>query len=746
MSLFSTSPSLAQVAASDSLKIAKLITDAQAQLTQHNYQQAITVAQQGLDRSTKLDFKWGFVNSLLVIAQSQKALRNFPASLNHYLQVLPEVEKKNDALKVEWVNYKIGELFQEWGVPEKALPYYNKALALQTTKSNNLLERIAEVYFSLNQRDQSLKMYSQLLEIHRQKNDLKQMRSTLEKMAFIYSQSNDIESSLKYRFQLLDINKQLKDDEQVASTLNSIGNYYKDLKRYDKALESYQAALSINKQISSDGKNNSVVTNLINIGNIYQTLGDNQNAIRSLNEALQIKIKSGTPSEVAVMNNFIAALYQAQGNFSEAEQYTKDAIDILSKTDNKRALAAAYKRLSDLYAKQGSYEKSLTAYQTYSMLKDSLLYREQLNQEKENLKEYVIQATEKEAKLNSIDYEMQALELRNAKEIAEREKQKLALSLKEKELQNLVLQKEQSEQARAVQQLKLQQTEAEKEKKDREIILLEQKRDLQNVEIQKKELERKERLKEIDFKNTKLALQQAQLERVNIRQRYLIFIAVLFFVLILFILIGYIIKRRDNKLLTAQNEEITRQKEQIESINKSLVELNEEKNDLIGIVAHDLKSPLNQISGLLEIMRLEEKNRGTNSDLFAEQIGKATDRLKRMVTKILDVSAIEAKTLNITIEKINIIELLHEIINRFTEMASKKHIVIVKEFAVEVLFIESDKGYVSEVLENLMSNAVKYSPLERKIIVKLNRKINFARIEFIDQGQGISEKDMKNLF
>jgi signal transduction histidine kinase/tetratricopeptide (TPR) repeat protein len=673
------------------------------------------------------------------------------SSLNYYLQALPEIKKQNDPNNLEWTNQKIGELFQEWGVPEKALPYYNTALNLQRDKTSDnyflLIERTAEVHLSLNQRDLSLSKYLQLLDIIRKKNDPKQTKRIVEKIASIYALTNDTENALKYRLQILEINKQLKDTVQTASTLNIIGNSYKTLKNYDKALEYYQSALTLNKQINKGGKNdNNMVNNLINIGTIYQSRGDNQNSIRYFNDALATKEKNGTPYEIAVMHNYLASLYLAQGNYPEAEDHTKQAIEFMNSTDNKRALASSYRRLSDIYERQGSYEKSLESYQTYSMLKDSLVYREQLAQEKEKLKEYLIENAEREAKLSLVDYEMKALELRNEKEIAEREKQEVSLLLKEKELQNVSLQKDQLEQAREVQQLLLQQGKVEKEKQAQEIILLEQKRDLQNAEIQKKELQEQEREKEIDYKNTKLALQQSQLERVGIRQQYLIFISILFFALILFILLGYLIKRRDNQKLQTQYNEINQQKEQIESINKTLVELNEEKNDLIGIVAHDLKSPLNQISGMLEIMKLTTKDQSAEQQSYTTQIDRATKRLKNMVTKILDVSAIESKTLNVTLEKINVAELLDEIVNRFNDMAAKKNIVIKKEFEPGISSIESDQGYVSEVLENLMSNAVKYSPLGKQIMVKLSQQNGFVRMEFIDQGQGISQKDLKHLF
>jgi len=735
----------------DSVSIAKVILRSRDQLVQHNYSQAALSAKDGLNQSSRLNFTWGTINSQIALAQAQKALSNYPESLNNYLQALPEIRKQKDRETEAFVNQKMGELFHEWGVAEKALPYYESALRYHKGTSrenyNYILERIAEVRLSVNQRDSSIKNYLELLDYYRHKNELDQTKRILEKIATIYSQADDTENSLKYRLQLLEVNRQQNDNTQTAATLNVIGNDYKELKNLDKALENYQTALALNRKGNTNGSNdNAIVSNLINIGNTYQMRGDSRNSIKSFDEALQIFEKKGTPPEKAVMHNYLASLYLAQGNFSDAEDHTNQAIKLLAGTDNKRTLAANYKRLSEIYSKQGNHEKSLESYQSYSMLKDSLLYREQLAQEKEKLKEHQIETTEREAKLSLIDHEMKALELRSEMEKSERDKQKVELLLKEKEVQNLSLQKEQSDQARAVQQLQLQQGQTEKQKQEQEILLLQQKRDLQNAEIQKKELEEKEREKEIDIKNTKLELQQSQLDRAGIRQQSLSFILVLFVALITLASFGYMTKRKDNQKLKAQFEEINKQKEKIESINASLMELNEEKNDLIGIVAHDLKSPLNQISGMLEIMKLTGKDQPPEQQTYTSKIEQSTNRLKRMVTKILDVSAVEAKTMDIHLEKIDVAKLLEEITGRFDGLAAKKNISIVKRFKEGVPSIESDPGYLSEVLENLMSNAIKYSPLGKQVTVKLLPRSSFVRIEFIDQGQGISQKDMKYLF
>lgn len=743
-------PLLAQVSKSDSLVIAADLDRAHQQLIKHDYAEAIHIAQKSLDKSSQTDARWGTISSLLIIAQAQKLLGNYPSSLNSYLQALPEIQKEGDKTTLMWINLKMGELLQDWGVPEKALPYFRTAeqLQLQTGNEPNslLLERMAECYLSLQQRDKALELYLRLLTGTRKREDALQTKKILEKIVQIYSNSTDLQNSLNYNLQLLEVNKQLGDSISTAATLNVIGNHYKDMNKSDQALESYQAALKLNKRLGEAKVENAIITNMINIGSIYQSRGESRNAVRSFNEALEIKKKSGSPVEIAVMYNYLASLYLSLGDLSKAEEYTQQSIQLLRNTDNKKLLARNYKRLSEIQQKQQLYDKALGSYQVYSAINDSLIYQEMVQQEKERLKQYAVETTEKEAKLNQIDHEMQALVLRNEKETAERERQQIELLLKEKELQNVSLQKEQLEQARAVQHLQLQQGKIEKEKQEQEILLLEQRRDLQTAEIERRELQAAERQKEIAIKNTELALQESRLERVGIQQQLLLYTVVSFSVIILIVVYSYWTKRKDNKKLQIQYDEINQQKQQIESINKSLVELNEEKNDLISIVAHDLKSPLNQISGMLEIIKLTSQDQSSEQAEYTSKIEQSTLRLKRMVTKILDVSAIEAKTLNITLEKVNIPVLLEDIVSRFADMATKKDITLVKEIEHHVPAITTDSNYVSEVLENLLSNAVKYSPLGKSVIIRLQQHASSLRIEFIDQGQGINEKDMKNLF
>ncbi|MTI41718.1 tetratricopeptide repeat-containing sensor histidine kinase [Fulvivirga lutimaris] len=755
--IFCLGETYGQKVSNNSAKIEALVEQAHTELRTYNYDKAIEVANQSLSLADSLDHYEGTVNSLFIIAQALKSKIDYSGSLNYYLQALDVVEKRNDTLNQQWAHHRLGELFHEWNVPEKALVYYNRVLSFRSTELGKedikLLNSMGEVHLALNQRKKALEKYNSVLEIEKSEGNRDQIISTYKKIASIYYQLGDYQNSLQCHFEILKINQSLKDSINMAISYNTIGYHYKDLKNLDQSLSYYKAALDLNKQMNRNGLNdNNIVSNLINIGVIYQQKGELRDSRRAFNEALKIKERSGTPVEIAVMHNYLATIEVSSGQFRDAEMHTQMAINLLKDTENKRMLATNYKRLSEINQKQNDYKSALENYEKYSLVKDSLLYREQVQQAQEKHKSFVIESAEKESKLNIIDHEMQSLELRNEKINAEKEKQEVELLLREKELQNAALQNEQLDQERQLQSLLLEQQKIDRQRQNQEILLLEQKRDLQNIELQKNELQEKERLRELELKNSQIELQEsdlqlkeAQLEKSSIRQRYLIYATVLALGVIALGILAYLIKQRDNNKLKAQYLEIQKQKEQIENINAELVQLNEEKNDLISIVAHDLKSPLNQISGMLDIIKLTSKKQDQEQQDYIARIDQSTSRLKRMVSKILDVSAIESKTLNVTIEEVDINVLLDEVVKSFDDMAAKKEIEIVENLPA-VSNVKVDRGYATEVLENLMSNAVKYSPIGKKINVGMEENGEYVKIGFSDEGQGINKEDMKKLF
>jgi signal transduction histidine kinase len=180
-------------------------------------------------------------------------------------------------------------------------------------------------------------------------------------------------------------------------------------------------------------------------------------------------------------------------------------------------------------------------------------------------------------------------------------------------------------------------------------------------------------------------------------------------------------------------------------LGRELLSLNTEKSNLISIVAHDLKSPLNQIKGLVSIIKMSSASMDKETSGYIQMIESSAIRLTNLIGKILDVEAIESKQLNLTIESVNFSELIQNIVSRYTIEAQRKKIQTYTSIADNVL-VKVDRSYAYQVIENLFSNAIKFSPTDKNIYINMNTHQNKAIFEIRDEGPGLTADDKKKLF
>jgi signal transduction histidine kinase len=200
-----------------------------------------------------------------------------------------------------------------------------------------------------------------------------------------------------------------------------------------------------------------------------------------------------------------------------------------------------------------------------------------------------------------------------------------------------------------------------------------------------------------------------------------------------------------NQIILTMHEELKQQKDEIVSKNEELQNLNLEKNNLIGIVAHDLKSPLNQIKGLVSIVKMTQTNMDQEGTNYLGLIENSVNRLGYMISKILDIEAIESRQLNLSIQKMDITDSLKTIVKRFEPEAESKEIKLHLE-CLSALQVEADVGYITQIFENLLSNAIKFSPPKKNIFVNVTGNDDTVTVMVKDEGPGMTEDDKKKLF
>ncbi|MBS1505186.1 MAG: tetratricopeptide repeat-containing sensor histidine kinase [Bacteroidetes bacterium] len=183
----------------------------------------------------------------------------------------------------------------------------------------------------------------------------------------------------------------------------------------------------------------------------------------------------------------------------------------------------------------------------------------------------------------------------------------------------------------------------------------------------------------------------------------------------------------------------------IEEKNARLEALNQEKNNLMGIVAHDLKSPFNSIGGITNILPLAGPLNDEQKK-FVSLINNVVESSRTLIQDLLDLSALENREIKIGREPVNVTDLMTGVYAKHTLQAQKKGITLeVSEEAKDAVIV-SDHRHIERILDNLISNALKFS--QPSTHVAIGSKLESGQVQFYvkDQGPGISAEDQKNLF
>jgi len=188
-----------------------------------------------------------------------------------------------------------------------------------------------------------------------------------------------------------------------------------------------------------------------------------------------------------------------------------------------------------------------------------------------------------------------------------------------------------------------------------------------------------------------------------------------------------------------------------------LREMNEEKNEFMGIVAHDLRNPLGAIKGYAELIgedseavrpapaaELELLRNGLKES--AGRIQNAAERMVEMVQNLLDTNRIERGEMKLNLAPTDLCRVLATVVETQRPRAAAKQQRIHLQSESVPVTVAVDPNVMVQVLENLVSNAMKYSPPGKNIFVRLKRDAGPARCEVQDEGPGLSAEDQKKLF
>ena len=581
-------------------------------------------------------------------------------------------------------------------------------------------EGLAKAYWNsgicsrlLSKYDEAFEYFEKALMIYNDINDLMGKARVINSIGNVYLNLSDYKYSLEYLNQSLDILKTLDDKQFEASVLSNLGLTYQEIGDYTSSLENYLKSMQIYTSDSMD-----VPESLLNnIGIVYQNLGDYPTSLDYFFKSLKLAEDKDNKLDKSFALGNIAIVYSYLKDHENALKYLNQSLQILQELGYKQAESNALSNIGKAYRGLGKHELALE-------------YQLKVLEIHDEISDFSGKASTLlaigETYFSIGDYESAKKHyhegLKLSKTIGDEVNETNAyiflgkLHFKTKDfqtaLENLQRALERAEKSNA--------------KKD----LSEIHRILYELHKSKGDL-----LKAFEHHEKYFAIEKEIMDLES--ERKLKSLSIQF----------HLQSSEKERTIALQEKEIYRLRNvELAEANEKLLKLNEEKNEFMGIAAHDLKNPL---SGILSFSR---KIR-TNYDAYGKQkicdialeMEKASEKMFGLIEKTLDINALDSGRRNLNLKYFDPCKLVKELSAEYKYLAETKSIVLSLECNT-VPNVYADIDATKQILDNLVSNALKFSPPEKSIIISLHQLNNAVRLEVKDQGPGLTDKDKSKLF
>ncbi len=531
-----------------------------------------------------------------------------------------------------------------------------------------------------------------------------------------YHAQSDYSKAMEHYQLSYNIRERLNDKVGIGESLNRIGMIYNVRGEYEKALDYCLRSVRILEQ-TNDLK---VLAESYNhLGVIYYILNDYEKSLNISQKALKICESINEELVLAVSYEHLGLVYIKTREYDKALLHVQKSLDLRIKNNDKIGVAGSYENLAIIFRSTKKYFEALKYYNKSLELKRELNNKRGIASSISGigLTYYKMGQPEK-----SLPYLLDALEIRrvlkdkrgivsslnmlaNSYEAMEDFKNALDFH-KMSDTANDSLINEQKNKAIAEYQEAFQH-----ERRDKEILLLQKENTIQ--------------------KNY---------------QNFLLIITFLLTVIAVAISIAYRSKRKMNSVLVTHNDEVTKQKEELQRLNEQLTELIATKDKFFSIIAHDLKSPFQGLLGYSSILSQEYSTLTEEEKIsFIHNIEELSNSSYRLLENLLEWSRIQTGKMNLNVENFNLLAEVFSTLSLIKQTANNKGI----EFNYNIdnsIFINADKYMLTAIIRNLASNSIKFTNSGGKIDLTVEKVEHFIRFSVKDTGIGISKDSIDKLF
>ncbi len=533
------------------------------------------------------------------------------------------------------------------------------------------------------------------------------------RLAFLEAREGDHASSLKYYNMGLQTSVSLKDSLKIAFTLNALGDTYRELGEFDDAYlyltRSYQVARKKNDSLT-------MLFSLHNIGVVFKELGQYEIAINHLNLSQKISDKINDVNGIAYCDDELGDVYLGMRNFEQSQKYLISALSHARKKEISVLIPRIQSHLANLYYETNDWEKSITYYDSVYAIHKQLgnpygIAQCELGKGKVLLKleRFSEAAGLFERSLRSAqELNARNLEIACYRELASLSEQNGDYKKAVAYFKNFTVLRDSLFSQKMMGNLFQDQLRFETEVKDYEIAALSQAK----------------------------AKQDSAIKRQEFIRNILVVVVALAGILLFTIYRSGQRRKRINKLLLAHQEEIKQRSVELE-------QLNQVKDKFFSIISHDLRSPMNALLGILNLL--------DNNQLKPEEFTQLTKELriqfnhtKTLISNLLDWALLQMDKLKILPEKINLRTMVDENFKMLNSLHLKETNLVnqIQEGSVAL----ADMNMINLIFRNLILNGIKFTENGGQITVSAQDNGHEYTIAIADNGVGISEDIQKILF
>lgn len=196
--------------------------------------------------------------------------------------------------------------------------------------------------------------------------------------------------------------------------------------------------------------------------------------------------------------------------------------------------------------------------------------------------------------------------------------------------------------------------------------------------------------------------------------------------------------------LESKNEQLLEQKATISRQATELEQLIDDKDHIIRILAHDLKNPLSNITTISNLM--EKEKSVEEQQKYLEMIDRVSANAQSLISRVVEMARLDQGKVELNIAALDVVEEIERVIAASISIANSKKIKVNLKNQASKFEVSGDQTYFQQIFENLISNAVKFSPKETTVEVVISNSEGGVMVKVLDQGPGINVKEEDQLF